>query len=1118
MSISAIYSAPLQQHSTQLPTPSPVAPVPQAGAGTTASPHETALLNAYIAAVQRKVLHNDAGLIKVPPQSTLGQWLELYRAQVEHPVVQGWMRDQKIDPSALLSIDPFKGTLTVGVDAKTKTFSLSDTSGWGQISGPLLAAAKVIAPENKGALRARFGDGYTQVSAKVVANFQGIPLPASRSQASDQIRHLEQQKAFDPIPADDPARPASHRSADALAVHKKNAATFYSSAPQALEYKHLAVDVATNLPDTRAEAKKWAEALIFKLTGKHVDADTLYFNRFDNYNTPLKGATASGAEHINDEPKSSLRLPDALLKNFSEHDAIPGELDTHAGIYTVGYGAGATGGYGAHNEFPLAPSKLMHESWKTDFQVQMDEKIDKFWSTHTDNYAAAIKGEFTYQARKQLKAAEAKPAAEQAVQAPEHRFTRDDYRLVMGAVSNLPLDENAPLSVEQLKAKAPVNGVVKAYALDIHGITSSDIVRFSADDGGRQVLYIPGAVPAFLRFDSLDKLNEWVTNQAADPQKREALAAHFPLASRQDHTHEPSVSESILDGLIPGFALVRSGWKTKGLDTLLSEMANASLKGPAVNASHAQIEGDVFSTLTAASKKRMSSDADIVIKSNSEVSRDTWLNDITVAAGLLAKLAPIAAPVAAAAVITSLAEVALGTEKASSGDTEAERKDGASKAFDGVLNVLFSAGASTVPEDPFALPPENEIVPGEPISPPDINASEEPQPGPSNGKPVVPAPEAGPAARSKSLIPLAQYAVPEGETLIKNTTADAKGVYRVSDSDGGLHQYVRLTDETGTSKVFEISGRYRTGNSFAKIIDPNNGAGLIVITPGRNGEWARAPADGGAWWKRTTSPTPSPEPKAPPKLSDQFLEVDGTKIKGSEKLDSYFNLDDNEYVYGIAVSDDGEVIPQISWTSEENPALATPPPTEYTSVFGTNEYTEQFIKDLHRSKFTIQAPGGSKLEIDLGKQIHELELKKGRILSTSEIDELKQKSIEAIEKLIPDPELRKRISEVSNQWALGAAPDQFRTSRFKGTVFGSGRDPHYYVNYDPASDATTVTAKSDFIITKLDEENGELEPLTDLNVKASRTLTLRSSNELDSNGYVLDPSSPTRIEIKPTQD
>jgi hypothetical protein len=655
--------------------------------------------------VQRKVLHNDAGLVKVPSQSTLGQWLELYRAQVEHPVVQQWMRDQKINTSTPLSIDPFKGTLSAEVDGKAQTFSLSDTSGWGQISGPLLAAATVIAPENKGPLRVRFGDGFTLVSAKVVANFEGITLPKNPSQARDQIRHLQHQNAFDPIPADDRVRPANRRSAHALEVQKANAAKFYSSAPQALEYKRLAVDVATHLPNTRAQAKQWAEKLIFELTGKHVDADTIYLNRFKSANTPLTQATATvtGWEHPNEEPYSSLSLPDALLKNFNEHDGVPGNLDQEAGLYLVGAGQGAKGGYGAHNQFPLTPSALMHASWKTDFQAQMTQKIDSFWSAHTENYETAIKGEFAYQARKQLKTYEGKQTAEQALQAPEHRFTREDYRLVMGAASNLPLDENAPLTLAQLKAKAPVNGIVHTHALNIQGFTSSDIVRFSAADGGRQVLYIPGAEPSFLRFDSMERLNQWVVDQTKDPKKREALVAHFPLSYRQDH--EEGFTAKAAKVLMPVLWFTHVGEKTEGLDTLLEKISNGTLNGPAINDSHAAIEGDVFSTLATAAKERMNSDADVVIKSNGEVIRDTWLNDVTAAAGLLAKLAPIAAPVAAAAVAVGLAELVLGEEKHASGDTLEERKDGASKAFDGLLNILFSVGGfAAEAKDPFAAP------------------------------------------------------------------------------------------------------------------------------------------------------------------------------------------------------------------------------------------------------------------------------------------------------------------------------------------------------------------------------------------------------------------------------
>lgn len=403
-------------------------------------------------------------------------------------------------------------------------------------------------------------------------------------------------------------------------------------------------------------------------------------------------------------------------------------------------------------------------------------------------------------------------------------------------------------------------------------------------------------------------------------------------------------------------------------------------------------------------------------------------------------------------------------------------------------------------------PPAGEEVP---------TINEEPQPGTSNGTSPVNPEVPQPAPRSPSLMTMAQYAVPDGEELIQNATRNASGVYRMTDSKGVFRQFVRMTDETGTHKVFEISGSYRSGNSFAKIIDPNTGKGVMVITPGRDGQWTRAPGDGGAWWKRESPPTPDVEPVAPRQLSDEFLDVDGKKMKGAEILDKYFKLDGNEYTYGVALNDDGETIPQISWTSEEDPAKATPRPTSSVSTFGTSSYSEQFIKDIHRSKFTFERPDGAKLELDIGSQITELARKKGAVLSDNEVNNVIQANIRSLEQFIPDPALRTRISEVANQWALGAAPDEFATQRFNGTVFGSGRDPHYYINYDPKGDLTTVTAKSDFIINKLDPTTGEIDPLTDLNVNASRTFTIRESNELDSDGYTVDPSSPTRIEARP---
>lgn len=1097
------------------PTPSPSLPsglataisdtqaqtsaAPPPSTAKTAQPDETALLKAYLDAAQRKVLHGNAGLITVPPQSTLGQWLGLYRTHLENAVVQAWLREQHVAPNTLLSINPSTGTLSFEVSGKKNTFHLSDTSGWGQISGPLLGAAKVIAPGNNGELRVRLGEDPMQVCAKVVANFEGISLPQTLSQARAQIRHLEHKDTFDPIPADDRLRPASSRSAHALQVQKHNAANYYSSAPQALAYKRLAVDVANNLPNTRAEAKKWADDLLLKLTGKPIDSDTVYLNRFKGGET---ADTATGWEHSFQEPWSSLRLPDALLKNFSEHDWVPGNLDLEAGLYTQPAGQSEKGGYGKHNQVDLKPSQVMHESWKTDFQTQMTQKFDAFWSAYTDDYQTAIKGEFVSQAREQLKQAEARLPAEQALQAPEYQFTRDDYRLVMGAVNNLPLDENAPLSLEQLKAKAPVNGATQVNALDIHGFTSSDIVRFSADDAGRQVLYIPGAKPAFLRFDSLEKLNQWVIEQTLDPKKSESLLAHFSLIDHQDH--KPDALTQIGIGLVPGLSFTGIGDKKDGLATLFKKMAGGDLKKPVTNSPHLKIEKDVFSTLATSAKNRMTSDADVVIKSNSEVTRDTWLNDITVAAGLLVKLAPIAAPVTGAAILAGLTELTLGAEQSASGDTEAERDNGASRAFDGLLNTLFSIGASSIPEDPFARPPEQELPGATPGVQPRVNNTEEPVPGPSSGTRVVSEPGVAPP-KSQPLLPMAPYAVAEGEQLIKNAPRDALGVYRVTDSQGALRQFVRLTDETGKSKVFEISGRYRTGDAFARIINPENGSGLTVITPGRDGEWARATGDGGVrWpWGRSASPTPSSESEGSSRIAQRFLNDDGSPAKGAEKFDDYLSLKEgSDYVFSNTCYQDGPTIKRklaTSWQVDDGAFSVLDGEKARQAGPSGDLYSSSFAPDLEREHYSVttKQPGG-----DLRTKID--------YRGETAADTISQR-LATLEQAVPDPELRARISEVAHQGSSLPAYLELSPPLLKDGYGVKAGDKYFTITYDPASHVYTVQAKTQWQLRQITDD--QLINVKDLDIVSTRTFTIRASNDLNSGGYRIDSSAPTKIEI-----
>ncbi|MBV4482100.1 dermonecrotic toxin domain-containing protein [Pseudomonas khavaziana] len=468
---------------------------------------------------------------------------------------------------------------------------------------------------------------------------------------------------------------------------------------QRADYKQLLHATHNALPRVRDEAKKWAEDMVFKLTGSKIDADTIFLNRFQQAQS---ANTATGWEHMEEEPTVSQALPDALLGNFNEHDSLPGVLDQQAGLYRAGRGQSTKGGYGAHNQFALMPSQLMHESWKSDFQMHMTQKLESFWRDHGDDYRTSLKGEFVYQARQQLKAYERASPAERARMPAEQRFTRDDYRLVMGAASNLPLAEDQALTVEQLRAQAPVKGVVLTHLFDINGLPANDILRFTAvDDGparqlrdrrdGVQLLYVPGHQPAFLRFDSLTAMDQWVVAQGRDADKRKALESHFPLRDRQDNDVG---FWSDVKAFITG-----DHQSNKGVDTALRDLGNGhwdSIEGTVIDSANVRIQGDVFSVIKDATQLRMSRDADTMIKSNSEVTRDTWLNDLTVAAGLAAKFAVIGEPIVIGiAAATGFVETEVGVEKSITGDTQAERKHGSTAALDGALNELFAVGGGT---------------------------------------------------------------------------------------------------------------------------------------------------------------------------------------------------------------------------------------------------------------------------------------------------------------------------------------------------------------------------------------------------------------------------------------
>lgn len=763
------------------------------------------LAESYSRALQQQPQPTVPARLDVPAHSVMGAWLALYRSHLEQPVVVQWLHDQGIDP-ATVSITPATGSLTGKVKGQSKTFTLDDNSGWRAIASPLIAAAKVIAPGPQQQLARPAGNGGFTATANEIGTFYGEPP----NPGAARLAALKAQGGFD-FPAPDAPLQLTSRSMKSLAHHEQLAARHYEALAKASaekaraereqeRYTQLLSRTGQALPVVRNEAKKWADNIIReKYPDWRGDADQIFLNRFEG--TARSAQTATGWEH-SEEPSSSMRLPDALLHNFNEKDQQPGDLDLKTGLYTVGSGHGKDG-YGAHNQFAMAPSQLMKASWKTDFQAQFSQQLDTFWRTHRSDYRTLLKGEFVQQARQQLKAFDSAAPADKLKIPLEHRLTREHYQRVIAAVAgNLPLDERVPLTLEQLQAEAPVSARHgSVHALVINGMFSSDILRISKTADGEQILYIPGHQPAFLCFKSPQDMDQWIADQGKDPQKRKDLASHFRLQDRQDNDSFWSDVGAFITG---------NRQAAKGVDTALKNLGSgywSNREGVVIDNQAVTVHGDVFSALTEVAEQRMASDADVAIKSNSEVTRDTWLNDMSAAAGLLSKFAVVAEPlVVGAATATGLAELALGTEKAVSGDTQAERQQGASAALDGALNTLFSASSagSAVAEDPFTLPIE---------SPPVVTVIAPPPAEPTLALRTETFADGTRALTTETPLSEQAYTLPRANGF---DVIDEDRVYRYDPKTPGVMSDVRAADESKTLDEFEAycpapSGRAKRG-------------------------------------------------------------------------------------------------------------------------------------------------------------------------------------------------------------------------------------------------------------------------------------------------------------------
>ncbi len=407
----------------------------------------------------------------------------------------------------------------------------------------------------------------------------------------------------------------------------------------------LAQELKRDFPDLRQMASSYIKGEIKSRAGIDLDPDKTYLHRF--INAESDGRALTGWTH-DGPPTRSQTLTDTVLSNFGPHNRRqPGDLNALAGVYSEGPSAKH---FGVHNEVRIRPSEIMDIVWDGDFSRTARRSLDTFWGKNQDRYRAAVKGAYLASAVKQRN---------------DRKLSDEGFQLALEA-SGTGSANPAYAPLADLHASPPLRSDIRISALNINGSTASDILQI--ERGGKKLLYVPGSDQPFHEFASLQVRNNWVAAQGGDDLRRRELASHFSLYDRQD-----------------GF--------TSGVDSSLKQLGDGTLSRSRILAPPLNLGVDPFTQVAAAQRARSLSDADTSIKSDSEVTRESWLSDLSAFSRTFGLMAPLSPIVGGATAALGLARTGLGIDQAINGDTAEERKDGLAHAAWGAIDAatLFDA-------------------------------------------------------------------------------------------------------------------------------------------------------------------------------------------------------------------------------------------------------------------------------------------------------------------------------------------------------------------------------------------------------------------------------------------
>ncbi|WPN48156.1 MULTISPECIES: membrane-targeted effector domain-containing toxin [unclassified Pseudomonas] len=677
-------------------------------------------------------------------------------------------------------------------------------------------------------------------------------------------------------------------------------ASVLPSAEDELLLKDLVSPFVEACPDMHEMARNEAQKILDKYGIKNIDPDHVWWHRFEN--TSASSAQAFlGWEHY-PKPIESLTLPQLVIQRFRLHDQDNADLlDGDGGFYSQDASATI---YNETNEVRMYPSQVIKDLWRINFSELYLEKMERFWSRHSDDYRTLAKLNFIAKALEEHDSS---------------RLSNENLKTVLMAVARTL---SWPVTLDMLKTENSPIEKLRVAPLHIGGYMSTDILRV-VDQNGCQILYTPGELDAFHVFESPYDLHWWLLCQTNHADNRARFMSHFPLWAQK-----PKGDEVGLNNMIDLLFVTWGKYDHSLFDT-----------------EHGVLDSDPFTWLRDQVKERMADDAALSLRSNGDLREQMWIGYLTTFSRLFGPMAVIGWPAALAAVGAGLASIGLNIDQAINGIDAKDRKSGVIgiivSTIDTLFNLLALKGAVELTEVGSAK---------EVFTPQENLATKVEQP-------------VGTVPKIAELAPGRTY-VQEGENLLApfETNEILDGLEPISNE--GMYRNIYQPPSGGN--YIEIDDayylvRYVKEMKTWAIIDPANPYSFYRSVPVRlnaEGEWealTRLGLKGGGKifgarpWGRAPAPLPetpsvSTAYDVPVELREELKSLGSNKIGGRPLDDQFVNLANPENAMG-QFKELRRTLYRDAHAFYANPPLAARPTVP---TFGSVNKTKDIIKTLFK--------------------------------------------------------------------------------------------------------------------------------------------------------------------------